>query len=174
MLWGDQPADLVSDMLWKVKAVFLKDLERLPTKGEVIAGLKFSTAVLDLPDTVEQANEQARTISPKAMSRLDANYYLATNDMGGTLPQTKAILEVNKVLEPLLKVWADANDEVAAHRAEAEADVQMAVSDPEWNGTALAFTPVGLRVLADSLNPDATGTQIIAHLRQMAKDSASA
>lgn len=42
LAWGDGPADAMDDMLHRVKEQFIEDMGRLPTKGELRAGLEFS------------------------------------------------------------------------------------------------------------------------------------
>lgn len=63
MTWGDTPADIVGDAIEQIKAAFVRDLDRLPTKAEVIAGLQFTTAVLDdLPATVAEAEAKGAEV----------------------------------------------------------------------------------------------------------------
>lgn len=47
MIWGDQPADIVGRALAQIKVDFIRHLGRMPSQREIIAGLKFTTNVLD-------------------------------------------------------------------------------------------------------------------------------
>lgn len=47
MMWGDEPADIVGEALQKIKVAFLRDLGRMPSRKEIINGLKFTTAALE-------------------------------------------------------------------------------------------------------------------------------
>lgn len=83
MLWGDQPADIIGNALDEVKWVFIKDLGRLPTLKEVMAGITFSTRVGldDLPKTVAEATvlgDKAISDSNLTEQEVDALYYAAT------------------------------------------------------------------------------------------------
>lgn len=56
LLWGDGPADVIDNALTKVKVEFLRNVGRMPSKAEIIAGIAFSTRVLDeLAETPEHA-----------------------------------------------------------------------------------------------------------------------
>lgn len=63
MVWGDTPADIIGDAIDLIKASFIKDVGRLPTRGEVIAGLQFTTRVLSgLPETVREAEAKGNEV----------------------------------------------------------------------------------------------------------------
>lgn len=47
LLWGDGPADVIDSALAQVKIEFLKDLGRMPSRAEIVAGIAFSTRVMD-------------------------------------------------------------------------------------------------------------------------------
>lgn len=42
LVWGDAPADAIDDALAAIVSAFKEDVGRLPTKGEIRAGLEFS------------------------------------------------------------------------------------------------------------------------------------
>jgi hypothetical protein len=64
LVWGDTPADVIGGAIEEVKVAFVKDLGRLPTKREILAGIQFTTAVLDgLPETVEQAEQMGHVVT---------------------------------------------------------------------------------------------------------------
>lgn len=73
-MWGDTPADIIDDALWKIKAAFIKDLGRLPSIGELMAGLTFSTRILNLPDRPEESP----SVTNEQLKLVEDNYYLAT------------------------------------------------------------------------------------------------
>lgn len=68
MIWGDQPADIVGEALRKIKLAFVRDLGRMPSQREIIAGLKFTTGVMrdlaveprDAPEATTEQIEVAR------------------------------------------------------------------------------------------------------------------
>lgn len=41
MVWGDGPADILADACDEIAADFLRTFDRLPTNGEIRAGLEF-------------------------------------------------------------------------------------------------------------------------------------
>jgi hypothetical protein len=45
LIWGDSPADIMGNALKEIISVFQRDRERLPTEGEIKAGLLFSLRV---------------------------------------------------------------------------------------------------------------------------------
>jgi hypothetical protein len=45
MLWGDSVADIIDAAIDDVVKVFKVDVGRAPTKDELVAGFRFSTAV---------------------------------------------------------------------------------------------------------------------------------
>lgn len=47
MMWGDEPADAVAEAIIKIKIAFVRDLGRMPSKREIIEGMKFTTDLLD-------------------------------------------------------------------------------------------------------------------------------
>lgn len=112
MVWGDQPADIIDDALGQVALTFLHDVGRLPTRKEVLAGLYFSMggkdqSLLDLPETVAEAEENAKRLTDEQETLLAQNYY-------GTMPAfTQKRNDAWKVVRPILdeqrKPYADAN-----------------------------------------------------------------
>ena len=96
--WGDEPADIVGDALQRIKAAFIKDLGRLPSRGELLAGITFSTRNLDLPDRPEEApsvtNEQLQIVTE--------NYYAATRGDESTPARTiNAAAKIADVIDEL-------------------------------------------------------------------------
>jgi hypothetical protein len=73
LIWGDQPADAVDNAIQQIVAVFVKDIGRLPSRAEMMAGLTFSTAVLSLPDRPEDSPE----VSEEDIEVVANNYYAA-------------------------------------------------------------------------------------------------
>lgn len=105
MMWGDQPADIIGNALDEVKWVFIKDLGRLPTMKEVMAGLTFSTRVglEDLPKTVDEATElgdKAIRDSNLTEQEVDALYYAATNSDESP---TQRVIEAQKNMSDLAR-----------------------------------------------------------------------
>jgi hypothetical protein len=84
MLWGDQPADLVDGMINDVIAVFIKDIGRLPSRAEMMAGLTFSTRMLSLPDRPEDCPE----VPEDDIKTVEQHYYAAVH---GEQPGAKRI-----------------------------------------------------------------------------------
>lgn len=61
MIWGDQPADTIDNAISEIKIAFLRDVGRMPSKSEIIEGIKFSTNVLDgLAETPKNAPMPAK------------------------------------------------------------------------------------------------------------------
>ena len=51
LVWGDSPADLMDDAIDSIKEIFVRDVGRLPSKTEIIAGVYFTLGgAEDLPD----------------------------------------------------------------------------------------------------------------------------
>lgn len=42
LTWGDDPADEMDNAIANIVDIFERDLERKPTKAEIIAGVRFS------------------------------------------------------------------------------------------------------------------------------------
>lgn len=79
VIWGDQPADILSDALWQIVACFAKDMGRLPTKEEMIQGIEFSLGgpngdLLALPE----AGDESAEIPAEVAKVLDEDYWVAT------------------------------------------------------------------------------------------------
>jgi hypothetical protein len=43
LIWGDIPADIMSDAIDRINAAFTREWGRLPTEPELIAGVRFSS-----------------------------------------------------------------------------------------------------------------------------------
>lgn len=74
LMWGETPADIIDDAIWQIQAVYLKDLGRLPSFGEIMAGLTYSTRALALPDRPEDSP----SISAEDHRVIEENFYTAT------------------------------------------------------------------------------------------------
>lgn len=48
MVWGDKPADIMSDALEKIYEEFREFVGRNPTESELIGGLRFAKGGIDL------------------------------------------------------------------------------------------------------------------------------
>lgn len=99
MMWGDGPADEIDNAIHRIKIEFLRDLGRMPSKQEIIAGIMFSTAVLDdladEPKDAPHATEDQHEV-------ITAHGYAATGgDVGLSARQIDAGKEVGKVLKAL-------------------------------------------------------------------------
>lgn len=67
LIWGDQPADIMGAALKEIISVFQRDRDRLPTEGEIKAGLRFSLRVA-LESAAKEQDERgnlARAASAK-------------------------------------------------------------------------------------------------------------
>jgi hypothetical protein len=107
MVWGDSPADIVDHALWQIRAVFLKDVGRMPTKAEVMAGLTFSTNVAldDLPTTVAEAEDKAaRALLDVDMETYEQQYWRA---FGGDVSTPRSVIDagdyVNRAMAKVIK-----------------------------------------------------------------------
>lgn len=92
MLWGDRPADIVDDALVEIKEAFVRDVERPPTKAEILAGLVFSLEPdTDVPDGMAWPYRN-RTVPPAHIRALptDANVDAACAIMRETIPDVDA------------------------------------------------------------------------------------
>jgi hypothetical protein len=107
MVWGDSPADIVDHALWQIRAVFLKDVGRMPTRAEVMAGLTFSTNVAlgDLPATVAEAEARAERALPDVdMQTYEQQYWRATGgDVSTPRPVLNAVDYVNRAMDKVIK-----------------------------------------------------------------------
>lgn len=74
-IWGDTPADIVGAAINGVVAAFLHDVGRLPSRGELMAGITFSTAVLGLPDRPEDVPD----VSEEDLAIIREHYYAAVH-----------------------------------------------------------------------------------------------
>lgn len=102
MIWGDQPADLVDTAIQAIIAVFVKDIGRLPSRAEMMAGLTFSTAILSLPDRPEDSPE----VSDEDIERVEADYYAAFHHEEPHPPQAEGQSDRDYFNSlPSLPVW---------------------------------------------------------------------
>lgn len=100
LIWGDQPADIVDDAIWQITAVFIKDVGRLPSKAEMMAGLTFSTRALALPDRPENSP----SATEEDLKVLEEDYYPATYGDENTPTKVLAARRaVTKVMRRLAK-----------------------------------------------------------------------
>lgn len=98
--WGDGPADVIDDALWKIKAQFIKDLGRLPSIGEIMAGITFSTRVLNLPDRPEESP----SATEDQVKAVDDGYYAATRGNESIPARTiNASAKISEVIRDLEK-----------------------------------------------------------------------
>ncbi len=123
MMWGDEPADIIGDAIHAIKIAFLRDLGRMPSKDEIIAGIKFSTAVLD--DLAEQPYEAPHADEDQHEVIVEYGYVATGDDMGRSFRNLDASKKVNKVLKAL------------AVKPEPELDEDLPEQGPVW--TAVFF-----------------------------------
>lgn len=96
LMWGDGPADLVDGLLYDLKIEFLRDLGRMPSKQEIIAGLKFSTRVLD--DLAEEP-KLAPSVTRAQHQVINQFGYVAT---GGDVVATQRQIDAQKLVRAVL------------------------------------------------------------------------
>lgn len=94
--WGDGPADIIDNALWKIKAEFVKHLGRLPSVGEIMAGITFSTRNMDLPDRPEDSP----SASEDQVNTVEDLYYIATRG-DETVPHR--VLEAGKIITEVIR-----------------------------------------------------------------------
>lgn len=127
MMWGDGPADLVGKFLYELKIEFLRDLGRMPSQDEVIAGLKFSTRVLD--DLAKQPYEVPHATATQARVIRQYGYAATGGDTVASQRERDAHAEVGKVLKALsVKTRAE-------HEGEESGPIWTAVFVLEENAT---------------------------------------
>jgi len=100
LIWGDQPADIIGNALWEVKVAFLRDLGRLPSVAEILAGIAFSTNILD--EDLPKWPENAKPITAEQHKVIEQYGWTATGgDVGRTQKQIDAVKMINEVLKEL-------------------------------------------------------------------------
>lgn len=99
MLWGDSPADIIDNALYAIKIAFLRDLGRMPSKQEIIAGIKFSTAVLD--DLAEEPQDAPHADDEQHGVIQSLGYAATGGDVGRSRRELDASKEIGKVLKAL-------------------------------------------------------------------------
>lgn len=99
MLWGDGPADIIDNAIHAIKIEFLRDLGRMPSKQEIIAGIMFSTAVLD--DLAEEPKDAPHADEDQHEVITEHGYAATGGDVGRSTRQIEAGKEIGKVLEAL-------------------------------------------------------------------------
>lgn len=98
--WGDGPADIIDNALWQIKAQFVRDLGRLPSIGEIMAGITFSTRHMDLPDRPEESP----SVSNEQLQIITENYYAATRGDESIPARTiNASAKISEVIRELEK-----------------------------------------------------------------------
>ena len=96
MMWGDGPADIIDDAIWQIKIDFLRDLGRMPSKSEIINGIKFSTNVLD--DLADEPKDAPVTTEAQDKTIHMHGYHATGGDVGPTESILRSRAKVNDVL----------------------------------------------------------------------------
>ena len=123
MLWGDGPADIIDNALYRIKIEFLRDLGRMPSKDEIIAGIKFSTAVLD--DLADQPYEAPHADEDQHEVIVEHGYAATGNHVG----RSQREIEASRALRPVLNALA----------VELEPEIETAPPEPGPVWTAVFY-----------------------------------
>ena len=96
MVWGDEPADIIDNALFRITAAFVKELGRMPSRKEIIAGIQFSTNVLD--EFAEEPKD-APMANPVQWKTVEANYWTAVE--GSAITRYEAVKHIREALAGL-------------------------------------------------------------------------
>jgi hypothetical protein len=88
-VWGDPPADILDDALLQIMAVFVKDIGRLPSRAEMLAGIEFSlggptASLLPLPENPADCPD----VSSEDLQVIEENYWNKTRDGARKITET--------------------------------------------------------------------------------------
>lgn len=101
LIWGDEPADIVDDAIWQITIAFARDVGRMPSKKEIIAGIKFTTNALDR--FAEEPKDAPRLTKEQSIVIYQHGYAATGGDVSPSQERMLAISRVNDVLGALYK-----------------------------------------------------------------------
>lgn len=82
LVWGDQPADKMADVVEVITNIFLEDVGRKPTKAELREGLEFHLRALDTLEEDFERCPSCQTAITESNPLIDQERYTA-NDFTG-------------------------------------------------------------------------------------------
>jgi hypothetical protein len=127
MMWGDGPADIIGGAIRQIKIEFLRDLGRMPSQDEIIAGIKFSTAVLD--DLAEQPKDAPHADEDQHKVIVKYGYASTGGDVRVPERQIEAGYKVTEVLRAL------------AVEEEPELEEDLPEPGPVWTAVFMRHRP---------------------------------
>lgn len=108
MLWGDEPADVMADAIFKIKIAFMRDLNRLPSADEIVAGIKFQTNGLVELDGLVKTPRETKELDAQQRDLVETFGWTAT---GGDQPIHPTRLDASRKIHGVIDALTGQKDE---------------------------------------------------------------
>jgi hypothetical protein len=100
--WGDEPADVMSEAVFKIIVAFMRDVGRMPSITDIVEGIKFTTNALTDTRGLAVNPGETSVLTPEQIEMVQAEGSTATgSDKGVSKERRLAARRISDLIDTL-------------------------------------------------------------------------